>query len=330
MSDVAAIAQDLADHAEEICQRYLSNGKRVGRYWQVGDLANNPGRSLVVRLEPPGRGRWQDYATQERGDLLDLIRHAGRCPELASAIEAARQFLAPPRCVTPPKASGDVSYDPLSASRRLFQHGRPIKGTLAEVYLRDRGITAAMDCSALRFHPALMYCSGTADRHQCYPALLAAVTDRRDRMTGVQRTYLDPGRPTKAAVASPRKALGKLSGHGVRFGGHADILVVGEGIETVLSLVQAVPELPATAALSAGHLAAFELPPGLRYLIIAQDDDAAGHSAAARLRARAQARGIAVVDLVPKLGDFNDDLMAFGAEQLSRRLQQAVHKAFAT
>ena len=145
----------------------------------------------------------------------------------------------------------------------------------------------------------------------------------------MQRTYLDPGQPTKAPVASPRKALGKLSGHGVRFGGHADILVMGEGIETVLSLVQVVPELPATAALSASHLAAFELPPGLRYLVIAQDNDAAGRSAAARLRARAQARGIAVVELVPELGDFNDDLMAFGAEQLSRRLQQVVRDALA-
>ena len=146
----------------------------------------------------------------------------------------------------------------------------------------------------------------------------------------MQRAYLNPGRPTKAAVASPRKALGKLSGHGVRFVGHADILVVGEGIETVLSLVQAVPEIPAAAALSASHLAAFELPSGLRYLIIAQDNDAAGHSAAARLRARAQARGIAVVDLVPKLGDFNDDLIAFGTEHLSRRLQHAVRYALAS
>ena len=114
MSDVAAIAQDLADHAQEICQRYLSNGKQVGRYWQVGDLANNPGRSLVVRLEQPGRGPWQDYATQERGDLLDLIRHAGRYPDLASAIEAARQFLEGSRSVTPPKAKGGVTYDPIS------------------------------------------------------------------------------------------------------------------------------------------------------------------------------------------------------------------------
>ena len=214
MSDVAAITQALPDHAEEICQRYLSNGKRVGRYWQVGDLANNPGRSLVVHLEPPRRGRWQDYATQERGDLLDLIRHAGRYPDVTSAIDAARQFLTPRHSAIPPKASDEATYDPVSAARRLFQQGRPIKGTLAEAYLHCRRITAAMDCSALRFHPALTYCNGAADRQRRYPALLAAVTDHDNRMTGVQRTYLDPGRSTKAAVASPRKALGKLSGHG--------------------------------------------------------------------------------------------------------------------
>ena len=39
-----------------------------------------------------------------------------------------------------------------------------------------------------------------------------------------------------------------------------DIVLVGEGIETVLSLKSALPDLPMVAALSAGHLAAWEIP----------------------------------------------------------------------
>ena len=90
----------------------------------------------------------------------------------------------------------------------------------------------------------------------------------------------------------------------------AATLLVGEGIETVLSLVVAVPALPAAAALSAGSLAAFAPPPGTTRLLIAADRDAAGRRAAVTLEARALAQGIAATILTPEHSDFNDDLAA--------------------
>ncbi|MEO6216736.1 MAG: DNA primase, partial [Sphingomonas sp.] len=59
------IARRLASHAEAVCRRYLSHGRREGRYWLVGDVRNTPGRSLYVRLaaSPDGRGaagKWTD------------------------------------------------------------------------------------------------------------------------------------------------------------------------------------------------------------------------------------------------------------------------------
>ena len=53
---------------------------------------------------------------------------------------------------------------------------------------------------------------------QAWPALIAAVTDLAGTITGVQRTWLDPSEATKAPVATPRRAMGHLLGHGVRFG----------------------------------------------------------------------------------------------------------------
>ena len=44
------LAADLSRHAEAVCRTYLSNGKRQGHHWSVGDVGNNPGRSLYVRL----------------------------------------------------------------------------------------------------------------------------------------------------------------------------------------------------------------------------------------------------------------------------------------
>ena len=72
------LAADLSRHAEAVCRTYLSNGKRQSHHWSVGDVGNNPGGSLYVRLTP-GRtaaGRWADAATGQYGDLLDLIQAA--------------------------------------------------------------------------------------------------------------------------------------------------------------------------------------------------------------------------------------------------------------
>jgi hypothetical protein len=114
--------------------------------------------------------------------------------------------------------------------------------------------------------------------------------------------------------------MGHLLGNAVRLTPHKDILVVGEGIETMLSLSEAAPGLPVWAALSSGHLGAVLLPEGLQRLYIAIDRDPAGQGAAERLSARATEVGIGCHVLEPQLGDFNDDLRAYGVEALRQHL----------
>ena len=77
-SPAADLSQKLSREAEAVCRQYLSNGRKHGNYWIVGDVDNTPGRSLYVRLTGPTRGKgaagkWTDAATGEHGDLLDLI-----------------------------------------------------------------------------------------------------------------------------------------------------------------------------------------------------------------------------------------------------------------
>ena len=312
------LAAALARCPEAVCRRYLPHGRRQGRYWVAGDLHGARGRSLYVRLRPPGPpGKWTDAATGEHGDLLDLIGHRIGAATLGPALDEARAFLALPVGVRKVPADPPVSWDgAAAAARRLWRRCRPLEGTLADAYLRARGLG---DCHfpALRFHPALAYRDAAGWRR--FPALVAAVSGPDGTLEGVQRTWLHPKRPAKAPVAQPRKALGRVHGHAVRFGApgcDGTTLLVGEGIETVLSLVAAVPALPGAAALSAGSLAAFVPPPGTARLLIA----AAGRRAAAGLEARAMAQGIAAVVLTPTHGDFNDDLAALGPRALAARL----------
>ena len=152
----------------------------------------------------------------------------------------------------------------------------------------------------MRFHPSLPYRTA-AGAWRRFPALVAAVTGDDGGLTGVHRTWLDPHRPAKAPVSRPRKALGRFHGLAVRFGvpDGASTLLVGEGIETVLSLVTVWPDTLAAAALSAGSLGAFIPPLGVTRLIIAQDRDKHGDRAAHRLQLRCTRLGIATAVLLP-------------------------------
>ena len=314
--NATAVAAALGARAEEVCRRYLPHGRKSGRYWTAGDIRGARGRSLFVRLAPPGvPGKWTDAATGEHGDLLDLIRIASGTGSLRIALAEARGFLSLPAMSAP---TGPDTYDRTEAARRLWRRCRAIDGTHAEAYLRARDIHRCR-FPALRFHPALFHRDGGGVRR--LPALVAAVTGADGVLSGIHRTWLDPRSPAKAAVSRPRKALGHVHGHAVQFGEPAaGTLMVGEGIETVLSLLTAVPDTIAAAALSAGSLGAFAPPAGVSRLVIARDNDPEGERAAERLALRCARAGVAALTVVPEGGDFNDDLVSLGADALRARL----------
>ena len=238
-------------------------------------------------------------------------------------MDEARAFLSLPSSAPDngdPHADG---YDREEAARRLWWGCEPIDGTHAGAYLHARAIGYCRFL-ALRFHPDLIHRDDNSIRR--LPALVAAVTGNDGAVEGVQRTWLDPKRPEKADLVRPRKALGRVHGRAVRFSGSASgaTLLAGEGIETVLSLVIAVPGIHAAAALSAGSLGAFEPPQDLDLLVIARDRDVEGGHAANRLQRRCRERGIPSIVIVSERSDFNDDLVAVGADTLAARLSPLI------
>ena len=163
------------------------------------------------------------------------------------------------------------------------------------------------------------------DVRTAWPAMIAAVTDDAGQIAGVHRTWLDPETKDKAPVAYPRRAMGNLLGHGVRFGPAARVMAAGEGIETVLSPRQVLPRMPMLAALSAAHLAAILFPLSLRRLYVVRDRDPAGDGVRDGLVARAASLGIEAMSLTPREGDFNDDLRRHGADALRAALKDQLH-----
>ncbi|MGS4917377.1 MULTISPECIES: DUF7146 domain-containing protein [Mameliella] len=193
-------------------------------------------------------------------------------------------------------------------ARQNWQEAQPLAGTVAESYLRGRGITCDLP-DKLRYHPACWH-GATAKR---YPALIAVVEGGNG--FAVHRTYLSMDTSEKAAIEPNKAMLGATAGGAVRLAEAQGSLVVAEGIETALSLACGLLRAPATiwAALSTSGMRGLRLPPDAGRLTIAPDGDPAGRAAAHALAERAHATGWAV-SLLPALDghDWNDILMMKG------------------
>ncbi len=180
------LARRLAGQAEAVCRHYLSNGRREGRHWLVGDVRNTPGRSMFVRLRGPESGRvaaskWTEAATGEHGDLLDVIREPYGLVDFEDIADEARSFLSLPHPEAEPigRTSRPTSAPAGSpeAARRLLAMAQPISRTLVEAYLRNRGITALRGTGSLRFHPSCYYRPDEHSPTETWPAMIAPVTD---------------------------------------------------------------------------------------------------------------------------------------------------------
>ena len=332
---VAEISADLGARAECFCRAYFPDGHRQGSYWQVGDTSGAVGRSLVIRLHAQdGRkaGGWTDYATGEFGDLIDLLHAKLGSTSFKETLTEAQHFLgstpisadpAPRRTMKSPAASNSSR---MMSARKLFAAGKPVLGTAAAAYLHQRGI--ARFGPALRYHPRVYFRSADTgpDQPRYAPALLAKITDNQGNITGCARTYLDPTIGRIADLRNPKRILGQLHGNAVRFwsGSKPADLIVGEGLESTLSVGTALPELNLASCLTATHLSLFIPPSVIKRIWIARDNDVAGERAAQTLASKLGSSGIECRHLVPLLGDFNEDLLAFGKGGLRKVLLAAM------
>ena len=184
-----------------------------------------------------------------------------------------------------------------------WNEAQPIAGTPAKTYLRRRGITCDLP-DTLRFHSNCWH-SGAARK---LPAMIARI-DGGERF-GIHRTYLteDGG---KADVEPNKMMLGGARGGAVRLGESVGPLVIGEGIESVLSVLSVLSGSGTLwAALSTAGLMAVKLPEHRHDLIVAVDGDRPGRDAGACLARRATGLGWKVSIADPGDGyDFNDLLI---------------------
>lgn len=231
---------------------------------------------------------------------MGLVEGTGTARELDAA-EVARRLAAE-------KAYAERRERQAAA---VWKEAQPIRGTLAETYLRHRRITCLLP-NTLRFHPECWH--PTAKR---LPAMVALVEGAEG--FAVHRTYLRCDGLGKAEVEPAKAMLGAVMGGAVRLAEAGGTLVVAEGIETALSLASGLLREPVTvwAALSASGMAAVKLPARPGRLTVAPDGEDHGKAMGNRLADRAAALGwqASILPAPDKRRDWNDVLCMKGAEQ---------------
>jgi uncharacterized protein (DUF927 family) len=195
-------------------------------------------------------------------------------------------------------------------AREIWDSAQPIKGTLVETYLGSRGISApdpAPDC--LRFSPKLVH-----SNHQFFPATIALPTNPKTGapIGGIQRTFLAWSGKGKAQVEKneQKMSLGPTKGGVIRLAEPIEgkPLILGEGVETVLTVMEATG-LPGWATLGTGGLANLELPDTVTdVIVLAENDGGPNEKALAKAIPALIERGVKVLVARPPPGlkDFND------------------------
>jgi hypothetical protein len=311
------IAERLAGRIEELAPHLLPAGYRQGAEWRCGSVDGDAGHSLAVRLTGAKSGVWADFSTGQSGDALDLVREVHELNS-AHAIAWARRWLGV-KTTAPslPEHSFDrkKSAKPTAVSdywRALFGAACPIIGTLAESYLRARGLHFHdPHGDVLRFARSHKRRSedGQLEHH---PALLALLHDvRTGQPCGTINIYLRPDGTDRLRDRKGKTSWGRVAGAAVMLSPFEDValgLTICEGVETGLALL--LNDLaPVWCCGGAGNLRQFPVLGGIEALTVAADADEPGQKAGTKVIRRWRGVGREAIIVAPPSGDWADQVL---------------------
>ncbi|MCB2080988.1 MAG: toprim domain-containing protein [Novosphingobium sp.] len=273
-------------------------GHRAGATWMARCPAHDDSRpSLSISMGKNSKVLVHCHAGCDQRDVIAALSERG----LWDATGKHQGGVAQEHRNSPSHEPDPDGKARTEAALAIWRASQGIAGSLAETYLRSRGI-ALSQLPGLRFHPGLKHASGGV-----WPAMVALVVHGATaEVLAVHRTFLARDGHGKAPVDPPKMMLGPCRGGVVRLGEPGDVLMVGEGIETCLAAMQATGK-PAWAALSTSGLRSLDLPRAMARLIVLADGDEPGEAAAQYCARRWQREMRSVRIARPPSGmDFND------------------------
>ncbi len=287
--------------------------------------------SLIVTVEGDNKGKWYDHQKGVGGKLINLIMHEKQYG-FKEALDYAGEFLSlqPEPFMkqkidtSDMKGLTEAQLKTLGYARYLADSSKPVKGTLAETYLKEhRGIDMAFESENIRFLKSV----NEPDSQQNHPGLLLVGRTKEGAVSGVQVVYLDES-GKKLACGTPKRSYGLIKGAGVPIQEGGNIIAVAEGAETALSIAKAYPEMTVFASLgSITNVSAIDFNAKGNTVLICSDNDINNPDTEEKVRVSAnefQQKGFNVLITKPQEGakDFNDVLMERGVAGVQAELKQ--------
>jgi len=242
-------------------------------------------------------------------DILDVLRRRGLLVE--NSQNGARRDHRPlaAQDAERRKREDDDAHKRIRWAREICNAARDPRGTLAESYLRSRGLVLDGNLAGkvLRFHPRCPWRSESGERVFLSALIAVFRSIASNEITAVHRIRLDePERWPKAE----RKMLGVVGGAAVKL--DADVgneLAIGEGIETCMAARQ-LGIRPTWALGSAGAITHFPVLPNIRTLRLIGENDCINEAAVEQCGLRWQTAGrcVRVIRPTDDCNDLNDVL----------------------
>ena len=333
-------------YARIICEKYLSNGCRIGGNWHVANINNGIRRhahkqgSMVINLTS---GKWTDFATGEKGDIFDIIRHYS--VNNKAAYRRAAEFVnngvpahSKGKSVAPlqPPSVIDGEYKAKNYIG-LCRAAKPVINTLAQKYLNSRQI---YHYNGLYFHPAIFAGNG-----QKSPALLTPLCkfprprNANKFIIAVHVIFLNSEGGKNEACPIPKKIYGRCKDSHVFIPSNSlekdrgkKTALFCEGLETGLSVSQFFDNGDLFAALTATNLQSLKIgnmpfedvddfSKKYEKVIIVQDNDMAGEKAAMSFY-KNNHHIMPIKVITSEYKDFNDDLCELGKDRFISILKE--------
>ena len=300
----AMAASSALDFARELAPGGHVTGKNY--FTRSPWRADRRAGSFAVEIAGPKAGLWKDFSADEGGDLIDLIARAKyggvSRAQRGDAIQWLKQRLGiahhSPKELSAARAQASAEKLRREAldleareakARRAFEiwlSGKPLGGTLGEVYLRARGVEARSITNlsnTFRFVERLDYWRG-GERH-----VGPAIVGRYRRIDGtpagsIHGTWLSRDGLRKADLRRAKLSLGEYkgcfmpicrgeTGAEVWDGAAPGPVIVTEGPEDAWTEAYAAPDLRVWAAGSLSNIGNLPWSPSISaFLVVRQND----------------------------------------------------------
>ncbi|WP_022669773.1 toprim domain-containing protein [Hippea alviniae] len=283
-----------------------TSGKK--EYWHRCPFHEDKNPSFSINLE---NGLSYCFGCGYSGDIIDVYAKV----KGLNAKEAVKELF---KSYLPQNIGTKENQSTIEKATYMWNNSVKNSETIKK-YLKSRGVTKSYD---LRLYKDNI--------------MLARVVDIHDNLKTLHMTILENTNDGKV-VKKEKKFLKGLpsKGYSVHFGEPLDSLALVEGIETALSIKEALPILPIWATLSASNMPDVEIPLGIRNVYIFYDKDKSdtGYKAALENAKKLlkENKGIHVYLIPPPMDipenskgvDFNDVLLKKGKEAVVLSFKEA-------